>query len=63
MTKILRFFYSLIVLKMPYTLDDKGMVAIITPNKPEQYLTNKENDAVHSLMEHFSGRGYHVIVR
>ena len=63
MKQILKFIYSLIVLKIPYTLDDNGMVAVITPNKPEQYLTNKENDAVHSLMEHFSGRGYHVIVR
>lgn len=63
MTKIISFFYSLIALKIPYSLDEKGMVATIEPNKPEKYLTSKEGEVIQSLMEHFSGRGYHVIVR
>jgi len=58
-----RWLYKLYKLRTDYTLDKEGMVAVIRTNKPVEVLEGEEAEAMQTLMEHFSGRGYHVIVR
>lgn len=60
---MLKWYYSLYKLKVNYVMDEKAFIATIVINKPLAQLIEDEAEQVRALMEHFAGRGYHVIIK
>lgn len=60
---IMNWFYRLYKLRMIYYMDEAAKIATITINKPHTRLQGTDAEQVQALMEHFSGRGYHVIIK